>query len=447
MRTQIPALPPVRSQRRRQAGAAVGVLTAAALVLSWPVPVSAAGAGSPDRQLAAAPPAASVAAASLFTDNFEDGDAAGWTRSGGQWSVLTEDNSQVYRQRSSRSASRAVAGDAGWTDYSVTARVKPTALGAASSSVGLLARVQSNTSYYYLSLRSGGSLELGRVSSGQSTVLASTPATVTTGGWHQLRLAVQGSTITGTLGATSVTATDSQFSAGRIGLVTSSASGSFDDIVVDPPAPPPDTQRPTVPGRPQVIEVTPTTATIIWTPSTDNVGVTQYWIYQGDQFYNQWVSRMVPSAVPTTLPLSPTGARLHFAVAARDAAGNMSGISSRAEISQPPSFPRSGDETEPPTAPGAPEVTGVTPDGQLTLTWAPATDNVGVVEYHVIYTYYVDEIRVAAKVPTNTATFPRRGGAPQLVRIVAFDAAWNSSSSPSVSLENVVIPTPPATSG
>ncbi|MDG4833848.1 hypothetical protein O7627_31735 [Solwaraspora sp. WMMD1047] len=440
MRTPIPA--PARSRLRRLAGAgtAAGVLVAATLALSWPVPVSAAATTTPDQQLAAAP------AASLFTDDFEDGDAAGWTRGGGFWSVLTEDNTRVYRQRSTRSASRVTAGEAGWTDYSVTARVKPTALGTASSSVALLARVQSNTSYYYLSLRSG-SLELGRVSSGQTTVLASTPATATLGGWHQLRLAVQGSTITGALGTASVTATDGQFSSGRIGLATTSASGSFDDIVVDPPAPPPDTQRPTIPGQPQVIEVTPTTATIIWTPSTDNVGVTQYWIYQGDQFYSQWVSRMVPTAEPTVLPLSPTGASLHFSVAARDAAGNMSAISYRTYISQPPSFPRSGDETERPTAPGAPEVTGVTADGQLTLTWTPATDNVGVVEYHVIYTYYVDETRVAAKVPTNTATIQRRGGAPQLVRIVAFDAAWNSSSSPSVSLENVVIPTPPATPG
>ena len=33
----------------------------------------------------------------LFTDDFEDGNANGWSKSGGSWAVVT-DGSQVYRQ-------------------------------------------------------------------------------------------------------------------------------------------------------------------------------------------------------------------------------------------------------------------------------------------------------------------------------------------------------------
>lgn len=342
----------------------------------------------------AAPPAeagpvlAPNSVAPLFADDFEDGNAAGWTSSGGQWSV-GGDGAQVYRQRGTSANARTVAGDGTWTNYSMAAAVKPTTL-------------------------------------------------------RGMRLAVDGAALTGSVGTTTISATDSQFGAGRIGLATGYATGSFDSVLVEPPAPAaPDTQRPSVPGQPQVLAVTPTTATITWAPASDNVGVVSYLVFQGDQFYTQWLSRTVPNNDPLTLPLSPTGASLHFSVAARDAAGNTSTQSARAYLTQPPSYPRTGDETVPPTAPGAPVATGYVPGGGVILSWTPATDNVGVVEYHVYHTFYVDEVRVEAKVPTNTAVITPRGGSYETVRVVAYDAAWNSSSSPSVRLG--LPPTPPAT--
>nr|MDT0660105.1 fibronectin type III domain-containing protein [Micromonospora sp. DSM 115978] len=463
MRTPNSAQPGTRRRPHHQAGiaAAVGALVAATVALTAPGPVTAApthlhlAAPAADGALpapawaggAVAVPAVTPAPNTpLFTDDFEDGDAAGWSRAGGQWSVVTDGSTHAYRQRSGSAATRASAGDLGWTDYGVTARVKPTAFGTAQSWAGLLARVNSNTNYYYLALRSNSSLELGRVQAGRATVLADSPVSVIIGSWHTLRLTVVGSTLTGVLGTTTVTATDAHFPAGRIALATSYAAATFDDVAVATPAPAPDTQRPTAPGQPQVIEVTPTTATITWAPATDNVGVTQYWIYQGDQFYNQYITRIVSSAVPTVLPLSPTGAYLHFAVAARDAAGNMSAQSARTSIPQPPSFPKTGDETEPPSAPGAPVVTGRTDDGQYILTWTPSTDNVGVVEYHVYHAFNIDEVRVEAKVPTNTAIIRPFGGSYETVRVVAYDAAWNSRGGPSTSLAPIPpITTPPAT--
>src|SRR5688572_3061281 len=62
----------------------------------------------------------------LFTDNFEDGNANGWSKSGGSWSVVP-DGSLVYRQGSTGSDAKARAGSASWADYAVQARVKPLA--------------------------------------------------------------------------------------------------------------------------------------------------------------------------------------------------------------------------------------------------------------------------------------------------------------------------------
>jgi pectate lyase len=38
-----------------------------------------------------------VNAATLFSDNFEDGNSTGWSTSGGSWSVVT-DGTRVYKQ-------------------------------------------------------------------------------------------------------------------------------------------------------------------------------------------------------------------------------------------------------------------------------------------------------------------------------------------------------------
>jgi hypothetical protein len=61
----------------------------------------------------------------LFTDNFEDGVADGWTVFQGQWLVVTDGN-RVYRQAGLSSKYRSAAGSSAWTDYAVQARVKPT---------------------------------------------------------------------------------------------------------------------------------------------------------------------------------------------------------------------------------------------------------------------------------------------------------------------------------
>ena len=175
----------------------------------------------------------SASAAQLFGDDFEDGNSSGWTTSGGSWSVVT-DGSRAYRQAGTSSDARARAGTSTWTDYAVTARVRPTAFNGSNRFVAVLARVQSNTSYYYLALRSNNTVELKKLVGGSSTTLASRAMTVTAGTWYTLRLEVSGTSLRGTVNnGAALTATDTQFRSGQIGVATFYATASFDDVVVD----------------------------------------------------------------------------------------------------------------------------------------------------------------------------------------------------------------------
>jgi hypothetical protein len=392
--------------------------------------------------IVAGPPAPASAAPApvLFSDDFTDGDTAGWRTSGGHWSVVEAglDQDDVNAKAVAR------AGDPSWTDYSVSARVRPAAYRDADSSAGVQARVQSDGSHYYLVTRADDTVELGKVVGGRSTTLATAAYPTATQFWRSLTLIAKGSALTGVVnGEPMLTATDTRLTRGRAALGTTHAGASFDDVAVRSySATTPDTQAPTAPGRPRVVDVTPTTATISWLPAVDNVGVVDYIVYSGEQFYQQYPVRTVTGTGPITLPLGPTAASIHFEVAARDAAGNVSPISGRTSVPQPPSYPKSGNDTVAPTAPGNPVLTGQTADGRGILTWTPATDNLGVLEYHVLVTTNIDEIRLLAKVPGPTATVTVSPGSGALVRVIAYDASWNSSSSALVPYGPAPTPTP-----
>jgi len=171
-------------------------------------------------------------AATAFTADFESGSTSGWSKSGGTWSIVA-DGSQTVRQTAADSANaRFFAGDSGWTDYTVSARVKPISFGSGGFA-GLLARAKSATTFYRLALLPGNQVQLQAVNSGSVTVLATAARTVATGTWYTLSLTVTGTTITGSVNGTAVgSGTSSVAATGRIGLQTGSASAGFDDVMV-----------------------------------------------------------------------------------------------------------------------------------------------------------------------------------------------------------------------
>src|SRR5262245_16598019 len=90
-----------------------------------------------------------ASAATLFSDNFDDGNAAGWTTSGGSWLVV----SGSYQQSGTSADAKAQAGTTSWTDYSVQARVRLNSFGSNTArAAGVVARAQSMSNFYSLVL-------------------------------------------------------------------------------------------------------------------------------------------------------------------------------------------------------------------------------------------------------------------------------------------------------
>src|SRR5581483_11725046 len=134
--------------------------------------------------------------------------------------------------------------------YTVTARVKPTAINGSNRFVAVLARAQSATSYYYVALRSNNTVELKKLVNGSATTLATGSVTFTLNTWYTLSLQVSGSTLRATVnGGSALTATDTQFASGQIGVATFNASARFDDVAVtDGAGPSPSVTTPASPS-------------------------------------------------------------------------------------------------------------------------------------------------------------------------------------------------------
>lgn len=86
----------------------------------------------------------------------------------------------------------------------------------------------------------------------------------------------------------------------------------------------PDTTPPSAPQALTVGEVTASTGTLSWSPSTDNVGVLGYNVYQFDGWFTSRLIATVPGTTYTTSLPAETPLRNLYYVRARDAVGNVS---------------------------------------------------------------------------------------------------------------------------
>ncbi|MCF0095401.1 cellulose binding domain-containing protein [Micromonospora sp. MH99] len=86
----------------------------------------------------------------------------------------------------------------------------------------------------------------------------------------------------------------------------------------------PDTTPPSAPQNLTLGEVTASTATLSWSPSTDNVGVLGYNVYQFDGWFSSTLIATVPGTTYTAALPASTPLRNLIYVRARDAAGNVS---------------------------------------------------------------------------------------------------------------------------
>lgn len=173
-----------------------------------------------------------VLAATLFSDDFEDGNSTGWTVVNGGWSVVT-DGTKVFKQANTSGEASVYAGTSTWTNYTVEAKIKlyNNANGTAS---GIIARYVNSSNYYMFRLHSNDSkVELYKKVGGTFTKITDVAMTISTNTWYTLKLVLNGSSLTGYVdGVQKVSATDTSFTSGCIGARTYAQSVAIDDVIV-----------------------------------------------------------------------------------------------------------------------------------------------------------------------------------------------------------------------
>jgi len=210
----------------------------------------------------------------------------------------------------------------------------------------------------------------------------------------------------------------------RINIQNNSSTGVtayFDNIQISTP-PAADTQAPTSPSNLTASSISQTGLTLTWTASTDNVGVTNYQVYQGATLLSGTVTGTTYLVAGLTC-----NTQYSFSITAKDAAGNTSPVSN---LVMPTTL--TCPDTQAPTSPTNLATSNITQTG-LTLTWTGSTDNVGVVNYQV----YRGTTLVSGTVTGTTYTVTGLAcGTQYNFSVTSKDAAGNTSS-----VSNAVTPT------
>jgi chitodextrinase len=194
-------------------------------------------------------------------------------------------------------------------------------------------------------------------------------------------------------------------------LAKNTVTATVANTTTPPPTAPPtgDKVAPSQPGNLKVTSASPTNVGVAWSPSTDNVGVTGYDVYRGST-----LTTTTPQTNATLTGLS-CGNAYQVGVDANDAAGNSSPPASMAVTTSP------CPDSQAPSAPT--NVTATRTTTSIALTWAPATDNVGVAGYGV---YNAGEL-VNTTSGTSGIVSGLTCGTDYTLAVDAFDATGNSS--------------------
>jgi titin len=140
-----------------------------------------------------------------------------------------------------------------------------------------------------------------------------------------------------------------------------------------------DTIPPTAPSSLTALATGPTQVNLSWTASTDNVGVTGYFVQRcsgpGCTNFAQVASLQGNTTAYNDISLAPSTSYT-YQIVATDAAGNLSTPSNQAGATTQA-------DTTPPTAPTNLAATVIS-NTQVNLSWTASTDNVGVTNYLVL---------------------------------------------------------------
>jgi len=170
-------------------------------------------------------------------DDFESSKAASWRpNAGSQFSVVTSGTNHIYRQTSTTGEAHALLSGAYWTNQAIEAEVTPRAFDGNDRWVGLVTRFQNTQNYFYVTMRSSGSLQLKRLRGGVISTIASTALPVTLNRKYRLRLESIGSVHRVYVdGALLLDADDAGAPLqGSAGVIMNRARADFDNVMVTP---------------------------------------------------------------------------------------------------------------------------------------------------------------------------------------------------------------------
>ncbi len=205
--------------------------------------------------------------------------------------------------------------------------------------------------------------------------------------------------------------------------------------------PTPDTNAPSAPLGLTVGVVGSNQINLNWMASTDNVGVTGYFVERSSGV-NSIVFTQIASVTGTNYADTglSVGTAYNYRVRATDAAGNMSSYSGVASATT-----QSPDTNSPSVPSGL--VVGVVSSSQINLNWVASTDNVGVTGYWVERSSGAGSTafaQIASVTGTNYADNSLSAGTVYNYRVRATDAAGNVSGYSGVA-SATTSNTPPAT--
>ncbi|BDX39082.1 hypothetical protein CYCD_24370 [Tenuifilaceae bacterium CYCD] len=179
-----------------------------------------------------------------------------------------------------------------------------------------------------------------------------------------------------------------------------------------------DTQAPTAPTNLAASNITQTSATLSWTASTDNIGVTGYDIYKN--------GTQLTSVTTTTYSVTglTAGTSYTFYAKAKDAADNVSSASSTISVTT-----TAASDTQTPTVPTSLTLSNIT-QTSATLSWTASTDNIGVSGYNI----YKNSTLLTTTTSTSYNLSGLTASTTYTLSVAAFDASSNISAQASTTL-------------
>ncbi|MFB9327118.1 sugar-binding protein [Paenibacillus aurantiacus] len=262
-----------------------------------------------------------------FSDDFQDGAADGWTIANGTWAVVTSGGSKVYKQSAWTTVNAFSTADASaYANYSVETNIKLTQ-NDIDLAAGITARYQDPNNFYYFRIKAG-KLQIGKSVNGTVTIIAQKNYPMATNVVYNFTAVLNNSALDFYVnGFKELSVADTSHTSGKIGLYAFKTGVEFDDVKVIHDR---DFAPPTAPGDVKLVSKGETTVDLSWQASTDNVGVTQYEVYNG--------SALAGTATSTSYTATGLAANsaYTFTVKAKDAAGNLSGASAPLAVTTEP---------------------------------------------------------------------------------------------------------------